>query len=132
MVRDFAIADDMFEARELIGENGGEEILGIHALQRRGVFATATVPWNCQGARGVPAPADGEHRRVEQGLNEQLANSFGIQVAKNFFEREGMLRAERKDDGIIRRGRLQLEVERATKAFAQRQAPHAVQTRAKQ
>ena len=79
-----------------------------------------------QRTRRVPAPANREHRRVEQRLHEQVAHSFGIQITKNFVERKGMLRAERNDDGIVRRGGLQLEVERAAKTFAQREAPRAI------
>ena len=131
MIGHFAVADDVFEAGELIGKNGGEEILGFHALQRRGRAATTALSWHGQRARGIPAPANRKHRRVEQRLHENVANGFGIEIAKDFVERKGMLRAERNDNGVVGRGGLQFEIETAAKSFAQSQSPGAIDAIAK-
>src|SRR5262249_8291778 len=50
---------------------------------------------------------------------------------KHFVQRKRMLRAQGQDDRVIGRGGLQFEIKRAAKAFAEGQAPGAVETRAK-
>jgi hypothetical protein len=38
MVRNLAIADDVFAAGELVGKHGGQEILRFHSLQGAGIL----------------------------------------------------------------------------------------------
>src|SRR5688572_32933234 len=49
-----------------------------------------------------------------------------MQVAKHFFQRKGMRGAERQDDSLLGRRRLQLEVESLAELLAQGEAPGAV------
>src|ERR1700691_2309740 len=87
-------------------------------------------PQNGQSARRIPAPACGEHRRIEQRLREHVLDVFRPQEFEYDFEWKGMLLAERKHDAIVGGGRLQFEIERAAEAFAQRQTPGAIDPRA--
>src|SRR5438874_11247272 len=50
----------------------------------------------------------------------------GLQVLENVLERKAVLRTERQDDGIFRRRRLELEVEAAAEALAERETPRAI------
>ncbi len=54
----------------------------------------------------------------------------GRDEAEDRVEREAVLRADRQQDRVVRRGGLQLEVEGAAELLAQRQAPGAVDARA--
>ena len=56
----------------------------------------------------------------------RLAHGVGIQVARDFLEREAVRGRQRQDDRVLGRGRLQLEIELAAEALAQRQAPGAI------
>ena len=47
----------------------------------------------------------------------------GLQVLEDILEREAVLRSQRQDDGVFGCRRLQLEVEAAAEALAQREAP---------
>ena len=49
-----------------------------------------------------------------------------MQVAEHLLERERMRRAERQDDALLRRRRLQLEIEALAELLAQSEAPGAV------
>src|SRR5947207_6440894 len=126
MVRNFAIAYDVFQTSELIRKYCCQKIFRFHALQWRGYFCAATKPRHRKGTCRIPAPANREHRRVEQGLDQEVTHRFGIQIAKNLLKRERMLRAKRNHDCIICRCRLELEIERTTKTFSQRESPCAV------
>ena len=126
MVRNLAIAHDVLETRELIGKNCREQIFRFHSLQRRGEFCPAAKAGHSKRARRIPTPANRKHRRVEQCLHEHFAHCFGIQITKNFIERERVLCPERDDDRIVSRRGLQLEIERSTKAFPKCEPPRAI------
>ena len=87
-------------------------------------------PQDGQRARRIPAPARGEHGRIEQRLREHVLDGFGPQKLEHDFERKGMLLAERNHDAVVGGRRLQFEIERAAEALAQRQAPGAIDARA--
>src|SRR2546429_3277614 len=76
--------------------------------------------------RGAPAPAGLGDRRVEDRLRQRLAHRVRMEVAQHFLQRERVLAAERQDDALLGRRRLQLEVEALAEFLAQRQAPRAV------
>src|SRR5207244_8157999 len=57
--------------------------------------------------RGGPAPARLENRRVEDRLHQCFAHRIGMQVAEHLLQRERMRRAERQEDALLRRRRLQ-------------------------
>src|SRR5207237_607328 len=103
-----------------------EKILRFHSLKRRGEFRSATKTRHGKRARCVPTPADREHRRIEQCLNEKIPHGFRIQITKNFVQREGMLSPERDDNRIVGGRGLEFEIKRSTKTFPQRQPPRAI------
>ncbi len=113
-------------AGRLRGEHGRHEILRAHALDLRRHALAALRAHERERAHGVPAPARLEHGRLDRGLREQLLEIVGAQHLEHHLEREAVLRAQRQHDAVVGRGRLQLEVERAAKSFAQRHAPRAV------
>ena len=76
---------------------------------------------------GDPAPARHEHRRVEQRLDQHVAHGGRVQVALDVGEIEAVRRGQRQHDVVLGRGRLQLEIELAAEALAQRQTPGAVE-----
>src|SRR5881296_266831 len=120
----------MLEAGELVWENCRQKIFRFHALQWRGEFRSATETRDGQRSGRVPAPANSEHRRIEQSLNEQVANRFGIQITKNLLQRKRVLRAERNHNRVIGRRCLQLEIERTTKTFSQCETPRPIDSAA--
>ena len=71
-----AIADDVLAAGDLVREDVGEQILGLHALQLRRELSPAAEARQGERHGSVPAPAGGEHRRVEQRLHEQWADGI--------------------------------------------------------
>ena len=130
MVRDLALAREVFRAGKLIGEHRGQQVFGIRPLEEgRRPLAVAEAPHRQRDA-GVPAPAAREDGRVEHGLGEHVRNRGPRQVAAHFVQREAVHDAQRDDDGVFQRRRLQLEVEPPAEAFPERQAPGAVEPRA--
>ena len=123
---DLAVADDVLAAGDLVGEHGGDQVLGRHALQLRRHLAPAAHARQRERDGRVPAPARAEHRRGQQRLHEQRPHRRGRQVARGLVERERVRRRQRQHDRVFRRRGLQLEVELAAEALAQRQPPGAV------
>ena len=66
----------------------------------------------------------------QQRLREHLLHRRRPQEFEDDVERKGVLLAERNDDAVVGGGGLQLEIERAAEALAQRQAPGAIDARA--
>ncbi len=91
-----------------------------------GTFLPPRKRGSASATRRVPAPARGEHRRVEQRLHEHVAHGRRVQVARDLVEREAVAGRQRQDDRVLGRRRLQLEVELAAEALAQREPPRAV------
>src|SRR5204863_5764798 len=99
----------------------------------------ARAPALCVRSAAAAAPARGKRsnasgwetsaRRATLALN--LAHRPAVQVAKHFVQRKGMLGAQGKHNGVVRRRGLQFEIERAAKPFPQRQSPRAVHPYAK-
>ena len=92
---------------------------------RRGFLAATEARQRQRGDR-VPAPARAEQRRVEQGLGEHVVGAGRVQVAGHFLQREAVAGGQRQHDRVLGRRGLQLEVELAAEALAQRQSPGAV------
>ena len=98
----------------------------LHALQlRRDLAAAAEARQRERGGR-VPAPAHAEQRRVEQRLHQHVERGRRVQVARDLVERKAVAGRQRQHDRVLGRRGLQLEVEVAAEALAQRQAPGAV------
>ena len=90
MIRHLALADDVLGAGELIGENIGDEVFGVHARQLRRHFTAAPEARQRQGDAGDPAPARQEHRRVEQRLDQHLAHARRMQIGLHVGQLEAM------------------------------------------
>ncbi len=126
VVGNLALADDVLQAGDLVGEHGGEQVLAAHALDlRRGLLAAAEARQR-QCGHGIPAPARAEQRRVEQGLGQHVVGAGRVQVARHLDQRKAVAGGQRQHDRILGGGRLQLEVELATEALAQGQPPRPV------
>ncbi len=108
------------------GEDRGEQVVGAHAGDGGRHLATAQHPRERQRAGGVPAPADGEHGGLERRLREHLLDAFRGEHLEDRREREGVLRPERQQHAVVAGGGLQLEVEGAAEALAEREPEGAV------
>ncbi len=128
MVGYLAIADEVLPACDLVREHRGDQVFGAHSLQRRrDLLAAAKARQRERGTRD-PAPARGEHRRIEHRLDEHVAHRARAQVARDGGELEAVARGKRKHDRVLGRGRLQLEVELPAEALAQREPPRPIET----
>ena len=131
MIGNLAVAGDVLQARGRVGEHGGHQVVGQHALKRWRDPARSARARHRQRDRRVPPPARLEHGRVEERLHEDVFGRLGVEVAKDVRERERVLRTERQHQRIFGRRRLQLEVELAAEALAQREAPRLIDAAAK-
>ena len=95
-----------------------------------GTLRPPAIARNRQGARRVPAPARGEHRRGQHRLREHVFHRRRPQELEDDVERERVLLAQRDHDSVVGGRRLQLEVEGPAEALAQRQSPGAIDARA--
>src|SRR6478735_8965609 len=130
VVRNFTRPRQIFRAGDLVGEEHGDEILGRHALDlwRRALAAGAAADGE-RDAR-IPAPARGEHRRVEHRLYQRVFHGLAVEEPRHARKIEAVRLAERQHDGVFRGRCLQLEVERAAEFLAQREAEGTVDARA--
>ena len=123
MIRDLALADDVLDARELVGKDRRDQVLGVHARELRRHLLAADEARQRERHAGNPAPARDEHGRIEQGLDQHGADRGRMQVARHLGELEAVRRGQRQHDRVLGRRGLQLEIELAAEALAQRQAP---------
>jgi hypothetical protein len=65
MVRDFALAGEIFGTGDLVGKHRRDQILGAHAGELRRHLLAAAEARQRQRHADDPAPARDEHRRVE-------------------------------------------------------------------
>ena len=126
VIRHFALANEIFGARDLIGEHRRDQILGAHPLQRRGHFLAAAETRQGERRRRNPAPPRREHRCVEQRLDQDRAHARAMQIMRDVLERKAVARRQRNHDRVFGRRRLKLKIEFAAKALAQRQSPRAI------
>ena len=126
MVGDLALADQVLGAGELVGKDRRDQVLGLHARELRRHLLAAAEARQRQRHAGDPAPARDEHRRIEQRLDQHLPDAGRMQVARDLGQLEAVRRGQREHDVVLGRRRLQLEIELAAEALAQRQAPGAV------
>lgn len=124
-------ADAVVTAAELRREDGGEEILGPHPLDRHGHSLPAELPRECERPGRVPAPAVREHRRRESRLNQIVLETPRADHGKDALERKAVLLAEREDDSVVGGCGLELEVEGSAKALAERETERSVHAPAK-
>ncbi len=121
MVGDLTLAGQVFGTGDLIGEHRGDQVFGLHAHELRRHLLAALETRQGQGHAGHPAPARVEHRRIEQRLDQDLAHAGGMEIARDFGKIEAVRGGEREDDVVLGRRGLELEVELAAEALAQRQ-----------
>ena len=126
MIGNLYVSRLVFRATHLFGKNGAKQVLGIHACDLRRHFLATAKPRQRQCHARGPAPARGEHRRGEQRLYEYFARAVRMQIARDLGKLEAVRRGEREDDAVLGRRRLQLEIELATEALAQREPPGAI------
>ena len=113
-------------AADELREDRGHQVVGLHALDRRRVLATAPEAQDDERAVEVPAPAGREHRREDRRLAQHALDRLRRQEPTHGVERERVLRSEAEDDGVVGRRGLQLEVEADAEALAQGEAEAAV------
>ena len=91
----------VFLASEGLGKNGGQQVVGAHALDRRRNFFAIAKTKQRQRAAGVPAPARSEKRRSQHGLLQNGAKGIGMEKVKHIGERKTVLLAEGDIQSII-------------------------------
>ena len=127
MVRNLPLAREILRAGKLIGEHRGQQVFGVRPLEEgRRPLAVAEAPHRQRDA-GVPAPAARKDGSVEHGLGEHVRNRGPRQVPAHFVQGKAVHDAQRDDDRVFQRRRLQFEVESPAEAFPECQAPGAVQ-----
>src|SRR6185503_15056692 len=89
-------ARQVLGTRDLIGKNGGKQIVGVHSLKLRGNLLAAAPPPDRKRSSRVPPPAYLPHWRRDQRLDQQLANRRRTQISKDFVERKTVSRAKRQ------------------------------------
>ncbi len=94
-------------------------------------FPAASKARQRKSRTGNPTPARQKHRRVEQCLDQHGPHIRRMQVLLYAGQLEAMRRSQREQDFVVRRGSLQLEIELAAKALAQREPPGPVDAAAK-
>src|ERR1700757_2830451 len=123
MVGVFDVAFDVLEAGGGLREDAGEQVFAAGALDLGRDLLAFLKPQKLQTASGVPAEAGFEDRRGKRRLLEQLSDGVGGEELEDVGEGEGVLLGERDVEAVVGGGGLQLEVEAAAEALAQRQAP---------
>ena len=131
MVGDFAVADKVFAARDLIRKDRAQKIFCCHALKLRRDLAAAAHAQQGERRHRIPAPPCAEHGRVEHGLHEQRTHRLRRQVTRHFIQREAVRRRQRQQHRVLGRRALQFDVELAAEAFTQCEPPGAVDAAAK-
>ena len=124
------VGDRVVLALDLSGKDGGQQVVGPHALQWRGDPASPGVPQQGQETGGVPPPPGAEQRGLEHGLEQHLFHGAGRQVGENIRYREGQGRPQREVETVIGGGRLQFKVEGPADAFPEGHSPSTVYGRA--
>ena len=94
MVRNRAVARNIFHACGRVGKHRRHQIVGQHPLQLRRHFTPASISRNRERNRCVPPPAGLEHRRVEERLRENVAGRRRMQVAKDVGQGKRVLRTK--------------------------------------
>src|SRR5260370_27890596 len=102
MIGDGDVTRNVFLASKRFWKNGGQQIVGTHALDlRRNFFPTAKAKQG-QRAPNIPAPARGEERRSQHGLLQSRAYGIGMEKMADVSEREAMLFSERDIQAVFR------------------------------
>ncbi len=104
----------------------GQQVVGLHPLDvDRSPLAPAGTGHH-QGAGQVPPPAGRQHRVEEDGLGQHVGRRAARQHLGDLGQREAVLGPEGEHDGVVVRGRLELEVEGDAEPLAEGQAERPV------
>ena len=76
------------------GPHGGEQVVGLHALQVDGAALAAVHTGQYEGAVEVPAPARAEHGMEQHRLGQHLGRLGAAQHGLHLGQRKAVLRAE--------------------------------------
>ncbi len=122
---------EIFGAGRLIGEHGGQQIVGAHALDRRRHLAAAA------RSAAPPAPArrsSASARRTSAQSSSACVSTCstvaGFRKLKTSSSGKECCSLEREHDPVVGGRGLQFEIEGAAEALAQRQSPGAIDARA--
>ena len=126
MIGNLPVAGNVLEARGGVRKDRRHQIVGEHALQRRRDLLAAAAPRHGERDGRIPAPARLKDGRVEERLYEHVARGRRMEIPEDVREGERVLRPEREQQRVLGRRGLQLEVELAAEALAQRQSPRFV------
>jgi hypothetical protein len=126
MIGHLALAHEILRAGDLVREYGRDQIFGLHAHELRRHLLVAAEPGQRKRDSRHPTPPRREHRCVEHGLDQQRPHACRMKITGNLGELKAVRRRERQHDIVLGRGSLELEVELAAEALAQRQPPGAV------
>ena len=110
-------------AGHLLREDGSQQIVGLHPLERHRDPPAATRAKQGQRPGRVPAPARAEHGSLEDGLDQILVQAAGADHGEHALQREAVLLSQRDHDPVIRGRRLELEVEGQAEALSQCESP---------
>src|SRR5678815_3072897 len=102
-----------------------QQVLCPRPLDVRRNTAAALVARQGQSPRCAPAKARAEQRRLQNGLDQDRLHRVRVQELEDLAEREAVLLTEREQDAVVRRRRLELEIEGAAEPLAQRESPGA-------
>ncbi len=114
-------------AAGLLGEDGEHQIVGAHPLQRGGDLAAAAEAEERERAGRGPAEAGAEHRALEHRLHEHVLQALGADQIQELVGAQAVLGGQREEHAVVGRGGLELEIEGAAEALAEREAQRAVQ-----
>jgi hypothetical protein len=90
MIGDLAGADQILGTGHLVREDRRDQVFGVHPRQGRRHLLAAAEARQRERHAGDPAPAGHEHRRVEQGLDQQGADRRRVQVMAHLIEIEAV------------------------------------------
>ncbi len=123
VIGDLSVTRDVVETSCRVGKCSGQQVVRLHALQWRRHFRTAAAARDGQRDRRVPPPPGGEERRIEDRLNQRVAQGCRVHVPEHVGERERVLRSQREQQRVLGRHRLQLEIELTAETLAKCERP---------
>src|SRR5262245_21105139 len=123
VIRNLTVAGNVLEAGGSIRKYRRHEIVGLHALQLRRHFSSATIARDGKRDRRIPAPASLKDRRIEKRLHQDVAHRCRVEISKDVGKRERVLWSQREQQGVLGRGCLQLEIELTAESLAKSQRP---------
>ena len=129
VVRKLDVARTIVLTHHLSGEHRRQQVFPSHALDRHGHPLASAEAQQCQRAGRVPAPAIGEHRNRQGGLDQRVFKVVGSNELERVTDWKAVLLTQREHESVIGGGRLKFEVKRHAEPFPHGQTPGAVDPR---